>query len=138
MINETLWDQWYQLLIYQWGLDYRFAFIVSAVQAALETYGFEPVTITSGYRSPERQRQLQAAWDANNRTGLVARPATRSWHMQGLAVDVSTSSENFNLFREIMESIPNVRWGGRFTTPDRVHFDYPGGKLKSIDQLLAT
>ncbi|MYF46750.1 MAG: M15 family metallopeptidase [Rhodobacteraceae bacterium] len=137
MINETLWNQWYQLLLSQWGLDWRFAFIVSAVQAGLETYGYEPVTVTSGYRSPARQKALQARWDANDRTGLVVRPATRSWHMQGLAVDVSTRSQSFNLFRQLMESIPYVRWGGRFKKADPVHFDYPIGRLKSIDQLLA-
>lgn len=137
MINEDLWEQWYQLLLSQWGLDYRLAFIVGAVQAALQTYDYDAVTITSGYRSPIRQKELQAQWDSGNRTGLAARPATRSWHMQGLAVDVSTRSQNFNLFRQIMETIPGIRWGGRFKKVDRVHFDLPIGQPKSIDQLIA-
>lgn len=137
MIDAGYWNRWYQVMLYRWGLDYRFAYIVSAIQAALETYSYEPVTITSGYRDPVRQRELQARWDANDRTGLVARPATRSWHMQGLAVDVSTMSDNFDLFRELIESVPNVRWGGRFKRPDKVHFDYPVGRLQSIDQILS-
>lgn len=139
MFEERLLDNWnshYSFLQVEWGLDSRLAYLVGLLQGLFVTYGLDPVRITSGYRSPERQSRLQNRWDAGDRDGLVVRPASRSWHMQGLAVDVSTRSSNFELFRENMESFSGVRWGGRFRNPDPVHFDLPIGRLRSIKQLL--
>ncbi|MYI69748.1 MAG: DUF882 domain-containing protein [Boseongicola sp. SB0673_bin_14] len=139
MFEERLLENWnyqYSLLQQEWGVDSRLSYLVGLLQGLFVTYGLDPVTITSGYRSPERQYQLQNRWDAGDRRGLVARPASSSWHMQGLAVDVSTRSINFDLFRENMELFDGVRWGGRFRKPDPVHFDLPIGRLRSIRELL--
>ena len=94
--------------------------------------------IVSAYRSPKRQLELIDAWNNGNRKGLVARPATTSLHMQGLAVDVTIpqwerKGENppfhpdnedkaWMIFRETMERL-GTRWGGNFKRPDPVHFD---------------
>jgi len=137
MLNLPLFREWFYYLTEAWGLDPRIARFVAAGQTWLTQRGYQPVRITSGYRSPVRQRELQQRWDSGDRTGLVARPATRSWHMQGLAVDVSTRSESFGQFRDIMLYY-GLRWGGNFRNYDPVHFDLPTGMLLSINQLLVS
>lgn len=131
-------NQEYESLTATWGLSREFAIYVAVVRGLMRYEGYPPPIITSGYRSPEYQRDLQQRWDSGNRKGLVARPANRSWHMQGRAIDVSTGGPNFNLFTSIMTSLPDVRWGGNFRRSDPVHFDLPGERLLSIDQLLST
>ncbi|MDE0555749.1 MAG: D-alanyl-D-alanine carboxypeptidase family protein [Candidatus Poribacteria bacterium] len=135
-MDPDLFQRWYHYLITQWGLSPIFAEQVAAVQSWIQTNGGEAVRITSGYRSPVRQSQLQARWDAGDRRGLVARPADASWHMQGLAVDVSTRSPYFEWFRYGMQYLGN-RWGGEFRKYDPVHFDRPIGEPKTIKQLLS-
>ncbi|MXZ01114.1 M15 family metallopeptidase [Candidatus Poribacteria bacterium] len=137
MIDRILWTEWVQYLESRWGLDPRFAVYVAAAQTWIQQNGGEAVRITSGYRSPARQLELQNRWDAGNRVGLVARPADRSWHMQGLAVDVDTRSPEFAFFRSLMLYWGN-RWGGQFRSSDPVHFDRPIGKAKSIRELLSS
>ena len=121
-----------------WGLYWQLAGIVAISQAVAYVQTGRIVRVVSGYRDPARQRRLQNLWDSGNRTGLVARPADRSWHMQGLAIDVSRRDrEAFTAFRNSMEQFQGIRWGGNFRTPDPVHFDMPIGKAKSINQLLS-
>jgi len=102
-------------------------------------YTDKMVRITSTYRAPLYQRALQERWDAGDRSGLIARPATYSWHMQGRAIDVSTKpAPTFNAFRYAME-YQNVEWGGNFRNPDPVHFQWTiGGKPLSINQLISS
>lgn len=83
--------------------------------------------IVSGFRSPERQRQLLLRWQSGDRAGLVAKPACQSWHMVGKAIDVETDVVGFDFYTYLMERW-DVRWGGRFQNPDPVHFDWPYGE----------
>lgn len=137
MINYDLYLRWYYYLIQNWGIKPNLAQIVAYCQTIMQQNGIEAVTITSGYRSPKRQRELLNRWISGNRTGLVARPSRRSWHMQGYAIDVSTriNPRSFLVFRNLMLTFRGIRWGGNFNSYDPVHFDLPTGELKSIDQL---
>lgn len=87
------------------------------------------VTVTSGYRDPGYQAALRARWDMGDRTGLVARPALRSAHSEGLAIDLTA---------EMVRRLPGqpdalaklgawaqlhgYQWGGTYRRPDPVHF----------------
>lgn len=83
--------------------------------------------IVSGLRPPRRQRELLDRWQMGDRAGLVARPACRSWHMNGKAIDVETRVPGFDFYTYVMQEW-GVRWGGTFQTPDPVHFDWPYGE----------
>lgn len=134
-----LWRQWVAYLEETWGIDPRFGYLVGLAQTVTQFNGYpRGILIVSGYRSPKRQLELQNRWDSGDRVGLVARPASRSWHMQGLAVDVNTREQGFPFFRDIMLQLPGVRWGGNFNRKDNVHFDLPIGKPLSIQQLLSS
>jgi hypothetical protein len=116
----------------------------------LAYYGYqEPQRpdITSGYRSPERQAELQARWDRGDRRGLRARPASRSWHMHeidgepaALAWDVETDVAGFPMYQSLMRhigrtSVETMKVGADFSTPDVGHFALPdGGPPPSIDR----
>lgn len=92
------------------------------------------IRVTSGYRSPEKQAALLARWNSGDRRGLVARPAARSSHSEGRAVDLAfvwrgqpvpvadTPREYFQFLADLLEPV-GVRWGGRFRSPDINHFD---------------
>lgn len=90
--------------------------------------------VTSGYRSPEHQAELLARWVSGDRRGLIARPAARSKHSQGLAVDlgfvwlgqhvaVSDTPREYFAFLDDLLSPVGVRWGGTFRSPDVNHFE---------------
>ena len=82
--------------------------------------------IVSGFRSPCRQAELIRRWESGNRLGLVAKPALRSYHMTGRAIDVDDDSPGFEYFRRAMIYY-GARWGGNFQNNyDPVHFDLPG------------
>ena len=131
----SLFEDWNAHLQTAWGLDPRFSPYPAAAQTWLQQTGRRPVVITSGYRDPEKQLQLLSRWDAGDRSGLVTKPSRRSWHMQGLALDVSTLSEDFYYFRDAMVYW-GCRWGGWFKKSDPVHFDLPIPPQKSIAQLI--
>jgi hypothetical protein len=77
-------------------------------------------TITSGTRSSAEQ----AALYARGGPYPVARPGT-SKHEQGRAVDVSASRETLAWLGQVWEAwIPGGKWGGRWRTPDPVHYEY--------------
>lgn len=137
MIDRDLYIRWFHYLISTWRLDPRLARYVAAAQALIQQHGGKSVPIISGYRSPEKQLKLQARWDAGDRAGLIARPATYSWHMQGLAIDVNTRARAFNAFKYLM-LYWGLEWGGNFKVPDRVHFQLAIGERKSIQQLMVT
>lgn len=100
--------------------------------AVLAYWGFdEPARpdIVSGFRSPDRQRAMLTRWNNGDRWGLAAKPACSSWHMVGRAWDVERHVEAFPWYRFLLESyFPDVRWGGRFSSPDPVHFDLPSAE----------
>lgn len=135
MLNADLYAEWLNYLVRRWGLEYEIAWRVAAAQTWLQQNRIPAVLITSGYRSPIRQQLLLDRWNSGDRSGLVAKPSNRSWHMQGLAIDVDTGGIGFVVFRDVMLYY-GARWGGNFRNRDSVHFDYPIGRPKTIDQLL--
>lgn len=92
------------------------------------------LTVVSGYRSPAHQQRLLARWMSGDRRGLVARPAARSAHTEGRAVDLgwvwhgsnvpaaSVPREYWQFLADLFEPV-GVVWGGRFRSPDVVHFE---------------
>lgn len=62
------------------GLSGAFALQAARLFIAFWGAGLNP-RIASGFRDPAHQRALQARWDAGDRAGLRARPATTSKHM---------------------------------------------------------
>lgn len=97
----------------------------AAADAVLRSrFGEGAPPITSGFRSPAKQRELLRRFEAGD-PGIVVRPARTSWHMEGRAIDVSRGHPMFDTFRAVWED-SGGRWGGRFSNPDDVHFDVPG------------
>jgi hypothetical protein len=80
--------------------------------------------IISGFRSPAKQAELLRRWQAGDRAGIIARPARRSWHMVGQALDVESNVRGFEDYAAIMRAY-GLRDGRTFG--DRGHFDYPVG-----------
>ena len=118
-----------------WSINQDLAtfYVVAATLAQCGTGSFP--RIVSGFRSPERQRQLIAKWDSGERGGLITKPSRRSWHMQHRAIDVQTDGPGFKIFQHWME-VFGVEWGGRWRKPDPVHFQWTrGGKQEDIDKL---
>ncbi len=114
------------------GVNSELARRVRNMAAALAARGIE-IRITSGKRSTERQAALYANRASNPYP--VARPGT-SKHEMGLAVDlVSTGARSSSISAAIGEAgeAQGLRWGGRFSKPDAVHFELPtsGGDLVS-------
>lgn len=107
---------------YRLALDV--AIRVALAQAYAATVAGQAPEIVSGFRDPMRQLELIRMWDAGQRTGLATRPAERSWHMVGRAVDVDTNAAGFDAFRQAAVSL-GARWGGTFSRPDAPHFDFP-------------
>lgn len=87
--------------------------------------------ITSGCRSAAAQQRL---WDnrASN-PNPVARPGT-SKHEQCLAADIVATRGSQNALGEVGEAA-GLRWGGRFTTRDPVHFELASGAGIEAEQL---
>jgi len=84
------------------------------------------VTLTSGFRSPAKQRALYAAWLRRGRTGLpVAQPGF-STHEYGLAVDLVTSPPAAVKTLASHAGCFGLIWAG---PSDPVHFDVVGFKL---------
>lgn len=106
----------------------RIAAFLEAVQQRL---GYS-VRITSGYRTQQRQAELQ-------RVNPYAVSAGTSPHVYGLAIDANFSKGGETLHSRSSlaaweaSGIPalarayGLRWGGDFTTRDTVHFDYGWG-----------
>lgn len=77
--------------------------------------------ITSGLRSAKYQAELRARWDRGDRAGLVTRPALYSNHTRAEAFDIERGRA-LDYFAHWAPYL-GVRWGGKFATPDGVHFD---------------
>lgn len=94
--------------------------------AVLAHWGFsepERPDITSGYRSPQRQAELLARWNRGERFGLRAKPAVRSWHTQGRAIDVENHVRGFPYYAALLVRYTGARDGRLFSDPG--HFDWP-------------
>lgn len=108
----------------QWGLDSSFSSKVSLFYAYLLQYGLNPV-ITSGFRSPDKQKELIRRWEAGDKS-VVVKPAENSKHSitkwgspAAQAIDISTN--NAELAARIATAV-GIKAGLYFKTPDRVHF----------------
>lgn len=110
------------------------AYIRELAQIVAEENADVSIRVVSGYRSPEYQSRLRAQWDSGNRAGLVVRPAVRSRHSDGLAVDLAFSYKGYPIpvrdtprqywqyLAEILAPV-GVIWGGTFRSPDVNHFE---------------
>lgn len=115
-----------QFLVDNYGLDSTFADRVALFLAYLYQYGLNP-RITSGWRDPEHQRELQERWDRGDRAGLRARPATDSAHTHtgafggraAKAVDIVTSDDS--RAAAIARAL-NLGSGLFFSHPDPGHY----------------
>lgn len=106
------------------NLDWEFAEILTEVFAAAAAEGIG-IRITSGWRSPERQKQLYRQKGPR----LVATPG-KSFHEYGFAVDIQTSPPRaLSRVGRIAEEF-GLRWGGRFKQKEPWHID--AGNLLSI------
>lgn len=123
-------DTWDQFNDFQarWGLTFAAAIralalgYFSRVQSNLRIY------IISGRRSREEQERLVREWRAGARA-LPASPV--SAHLTGGAFDVggdfAFSPTQWRTVGVLGEKL-GLRWGGRFSTPDRPHFELPGSR----------
>lgn len=108
-----------------WGLDDTFAAKVALFYLYCAQYGLSP-KLTSGYRSPEKQQQLTARYNAGDKS-VVVKPATNSKHSTtdwlgkpaARAIDISTN--NKTVAAQIAKSI-GIGAGYFYKTPDPVHF----------------
>ena len=103
---------------YSWGLDERTALGLAMLTSWLDWLGI-PYTVTSGYRSPERQAELYAARASNPYP--VAKPGT-SRHEKRQAFDLDFPLDYWP-FVEYLAPFAGLAWGGRFTRPDPIHFE---------------
>lgn len=90
------------------------------------------ITITSSFRSPEKQRRLYQAYLARGRRGLPAAAPGNSLHETGEAIDFTARynpSYGYPSWRSAqadagrLAEAAGFRWGGRFSRPDPVHID---------------
>lgn len=100
------------------------------------------VRITSGYRTQQRQAELQ-------QTNKYAVSAGTSPHVYGLAIDANFSKNGRTLHAKSSlaeweaSGIPTLarnlglRWGGDFAARDTVHFDYGWGPAVARAKLQA-
>jgi len=110
------------------------AYVREASQIIGEDYPGIGVTITSWYRSPEKQALLRARWDQGDRVGLLVRPALFSSHTRGRAVDlaftvggiqVPVAATPLAAFEYLAAVLEPLVWGGTFRVPDVAHFELP-------------
>lgn len=116
--------------IEQWGLNETLARKISYIYLWGLQSGF-PMSVTSGFRDPAHQRELQERWDRGDRAGLAARPATNSKHSttsffgnpDAMAVDLYAGSDaNLRILGNWAVNYAGLRWGGTFKNADLVHF----------------
>ena len=113
-------------LVENWGLNSDLAEKVAVFLLYAYFYGLN-WTINSGFRDPEYQKELQKRWDAGNRTGIVARPATNSLHSvtgwlskpDSHAIDLKFNDQNL---AGQLSPFFGLKWGGNFNSRDPVHF----------------
>jgi hypothetical protein len=113
----------------EWGVFPEVAARIGVVSVIMEIFGQEMPTIVSGFRSIEKQRCLRVNWDAGRQVNFecsmpVARPATRSFHTGGLAVDVRVRDPGYAMFKRLWMMMPGAVWGGP-TDPGHFHYKLP-------------
>jgi len=112
-----------------WGIDSDAAAKFALLYVLLYLAGLKP-RITSGFRDPAKQIELQRRWDAGDRAGLRARPATSSkhsvtgWLKKPAAVAIDIVSTNEKLAADIAKAL-GLRPGYYFSDRDPGHYDIP-------------
>lgn len=106
--------------------------LVERIQVLLSwtSWAGYPLRVSSAYRSREKQQALYDAWKSG-RSQLPAAPPGSSAHERGLAVDLvwvrgglqEPVEGAWETLGGVAEEYLGLRWGGRFRTPDRVHFE---------------
>lgn len=84
MLVPKEWKDWADDVAYYWrdlGASSEAAPKFALLWGFASAYGYNP-RITSVWRDPEKQKRMQERWDAGDRSGLRARPATNSKHTQ--------------------------------------------------------
>lgn len=109
----------------QYGLESSFADRVALLLGYFLQYGLNP-RITSGFRDPNHQAAMRAAWDRGERQGLRARPAASSQHTAtswgrpaAKAIDITTSNDR--LAAQIATAL-KIGAGLLFKDPDPGHY----------------
>jgi len=108
------------------GLDGTFARQAARLFILLYSAGLAP-KITSGFRDPQKQKELQRQWDLGNRSGLRARPASISKHTvtdwlrrpSATAIDIKSNDEK--KASKLAQSI-GIGSGLNFASPDPGHY----------------
>lgn len=101
---------------------------VRAMANALQARGIV-IRVANGLRSTAKQAALYANRASNPYP--VAKPGT-SLHERGLAVDVAVvRGGTLAQVGAVGESL-GLRWGGRFTHADPVHFELPANAVQSV------
>lgn len=90
------------------------------LQGILSRLG-RPTYVTSGRRTHEQQAALYRDWQAGTRR-LPAAPPGRSAHEYGLAFDLGGAPRTLRIAGALAPYL-GLTWGGRFHTPDVVHFE---------------
>ena len=105
--------------------------VYTFTRAMNKKYG---VVVTSAFRSRTKQQQMRANWDKGQRAGLKARPAKKSAHSGGFALDFNISAigltkanykQKGDLIKELTEfgKEYGFEYGAHFkNNPDLVHF----------------
>ena len=88
-----------------------------------------PVRITETFRDPIRQAKLYAQGRSEPGAIITNAPPGTSYHEYGRAFDITFIGPGFSapdswwsLAGEVGEWM-GLRWGGRFKSPDRPHFE---------------
>lgn len=110
-----------------YGLDGKFSLAAARLYVVLWSRGLNP-QITSGFRDPSKQKEMQARWDAGDRQGLRVRPATTSKHSvttffghpAATAIDMKSSNEK--MAAEIASSLGGIGAGLYFRDSDPGHY----------------
>ena len=105
--------------------------VYTFTRAMNKKYG---LVVTSAFRSRTKQQQMRANWDKGERAGLKARPAKKSAHSGGFALDFNISAigltkanykQKGDLIKELteFEKEYGFEYGAHFKdNPDLVHF----------------
>jgi hypothetical protein len=113
--------------------------IDSAIELA-RTRGFKPITVTSTYRSPQKQRDMKlnpgkhGVAKKKNGEFVEVGEAWGSSHQYGYAVDVSIQGDIYSDYQEFATLCNQVAaekgtpgrilWGGTAYNNDRVHYEW--------------
>lgn len=126
----TEWENWAEdatdYFKSAFGLAGGFARQSARLYILLHQNGLEP-RITSGFRDPAKQKRMRDLWDAGQRAGLRARPATYSKHIitnwigQPAATAIDIVSNDEQKAARLAQTL-GLGIGLYFGTPDPGHY----------------